>query len=98
MKKYKTKSGYPVTIYEWNGRGNYPVIGIIHKVDIDFPCQWTEKFEYRKNDESNFDLVEVNPYEDFNIDDKVYVWNNGATSWSSNGEKTTWVFCEKAEE
>lgn len=112
-KKYKNEYGHEVKIHE-----------VIEKQDVIFgmektkggrwiQCAWAIK---------NNSLVEVQPFEDFKIDEKVLVWDegdsekerryfagvdragdslkplvfiNGSDSWSSDGNTTSWDFCER---
>lgn len=76
-KKYKTKSGCEVRIYATDGDGDYPIHGAVKYKDNDY---WTlRKWSDKGNEswEKLNDLIEVSPYEDFKIDDKVLVWNEG---------------------
>lgn len=78
-KKYKTKSGLPVRILCVDAAINLPVIGLCNFGDgRDTVCYWKKEGNYYDDlGPSDFDLVEVTPYDDFKIDDKVLVSNDG---------------------
>jgi len=76
-KAYKYRSGQPakiVYIHDDDADTNFPVVS----VDI-IGCPHTHTAEGKFDDldnKSRYDLIEVQPYEDFNIDDEVIVWIN----------------------
>lgn len=91
-KAYKTKSGLKVKIYSLDNGG----IGSVHGAFLD-PCGdwvltcWTKSGTCLIS--SKQDLVEVSEYEDFKIDDRVYVWNKNSNlkfrrHFAGVGEKT----------
>lgn len=69
-KKYKTKSGLPVRILCIDRGGFSPVISILGKRQ--YIHAWSKE---GISCNPNLNLVEVSPYDDFKIDDKVLVWN-----------------------
>ncbi|MDD3644363.1 MAG: hypothetical protein PHR19_02425 [Bacteroidales bacterium] len=75
-KKYKTRLGLDVKIYEI-----YEEFNIIHGAAIDIDGKPVASLEWDLNGEtygggvSGNDLIEVSPYADFKIDDKVFVWD-----------------------
>lgn len=118
-KKYRTRSGCEVRIYATDAGGDYPIHGAVKYKGNNYwsPRKWKDSGSECQADSS--DLIEVSPYEDFKIDDKVLVWNagdedkykryfagvgnqgrplifqDGATSWSSNLITEHWDHCEK---
>ncbi|MFA5920073.1 MAG: hypothetical protein WC856_02130 [Methylococcaceae bacterium] len=72
-KKYRTHCGYEAEVYAIKGA---IVIGAIFDGNEWYPkCfnlngRYTDEPTYHR-----YDLIEVSPYEDFKIDDKVLVWN-----------------------
>jgi hypothetical protein len=78
-KKYKLRMDGEVELFEVNNEfsfGKYRVT----------PCsewnasRWSSKNGcYQVIGESLLDLIEISPYADFKIDDKVLVWNNPST-------------------
>lgn len=75
-KKYRTKSGLEVKIYSVDNGGMYSVHGAIKLDSVWRISNWLSN-GINSND-SEFSLVEVSPYEDFKIDDPVYVWYDNA--------------------
>lgn len=79
VKKYKTRDGFNVEILktDLNLEDGRSVVALIERIDGLVLCR-----EYFSNgdryidEEFKFDLVEVPPYDDFKIDDKVLVWGN----------------------
>jgi len=76
MKKYRTRNGYPAVIYTENGnQEKYPIIGEIKFEEGWTLASWTKNLHHRNDVEREYDLIEVNPYEDWPIDTKVLCWN-----------------------
>lgn len=75
-KKYKTRAGKDVVIYTTDAKGDYPVHGAILYDNHSDVTTWRLDgvFDVRRFP-SELDLVEVNPYNHINIDDKVIVWD-----------------------
>jgi hypothetical protein len=74
-KIYKTRSGLPVRVLCIDADGDYPVIAQINGKEIE---TYTSAGTWALDFENHFkDLIEVNPYDDFKIDDKVMVSVNG---------------------
>lgn len=69
-KKYKTKSGIPVRILAVNIGGDYPVVAVINEGAHQFTA---EGLFFSGGGSDRKDLVEVTPYDDLEIDDKVIV-------------------------
>jgi hypothetical protein len=76
-KTYKTRLGLDVIIYKiWEEQN------VIHGVAIDAygnpvcPLEWDLNGRVYTTSEVNNDLIEISPYEDFKIDDKVLVWDD----------------------
>jgi len=77
-KTYKTRSGSKViihAIYPYNEMQQ--VQGAIHYTNCTQMNSWSldGRFHEGTTDSSGLDLVEVSPYEDWKIDDKVIAWN-----------------------
>lgn len=70
-KKYRIRNGEDVEFISDAGRGTHPVVGYVgDQMDITY---WTKEGNYFLDETSQFDLVEVSPYEDWKIDDKIEV-------------------------
>lgn len=76
-KKYKTADGRRVRIYATDSGGKYPVHGAIFYDDRwDITTWTTDGLMNTLNAQSTSNLVECKPWEDYQVDDKVIVWNN----------------------
>lgn len=74
-KKYRTRDYRDVEIIAVRVGIEYGVIGIV-KGDKCYKT-WTHYGKTWCNDDKcNLDLIEVNPYADFKVDDKVIVWDD----------------------
>ncbi len=74
-KKYTSRLGLPVTIYEIYEN---EIHGVIYCSDSLVLTCWTkEGLMSRIGEEGCNDLIEVPPYANFKIDDKVLVWSKG---------------------
>ena len=75
-KKYKTRCGYPVRILCVDRKDDRPVLFLYTINDSEIACRAssTGKVDWTDTD---YDLVEVSPYEDFKKDDKVMVSEDG---------------------
>lgn len=80
-KKYRTRNGFDVEIFKIIPAAEiYPskhrVIGAIIQRNglYDMNC-WMLDGRFRGDGEFCYDLVEVSPYEDFKVDDKVVCWD-----------------------
>lgn len=62
--KLKTKSGYPVEIFKWNSRGDYPIKGVINQANEDTCSSWNLKGEWDANQSSSSNLVIVEEVEE----------------------------------
>jgi len=102
-KKYKTRIGLDVKIYEI-----YEEFNIIHGAAFDIDGKPVCTLEWDLNGETycsgglgGNDLIEVSPYADFKIDDKVLVWDEEYkkeykhkryfAGISKDGKPTTWL-------
>ena len=77
-KTYTTRSRIKVILYAvYPDQAVYPVHGALVYKDGEIQCQtWNLTGSYSEGSTSNsLDLVEVSPYKDWKIDDKVIVWN-----------------------
>jgi hypothetical protein len=61
--KLRTKSGYPVEIFKWDSRGNYPIKGVINQANEDTCSSWNLKGEWDDIQSSSFNLVIVEEVE-----------------------------------
>ena len=79
-KKYRTRSGIAIRRILCVDRGGsvYPVVAETEGGTILFSTE--HGYQGSAGDTSSYDLIEVSPYEDFKIDDKVMVSNN-ETFW-----------------
>jgi len=100
-KKYKTRLGLDVIIYKiWEEQQ------VIHGAAVNdygnpvCTLEWNLEGKVWKTEENGNDLIEVSPYADFKIDDKVLVWNNEEPNkkfkryfagFSGNGYPKVWV-------
>lgn len=104
-KKYKTRCGYRAVIYTTEGGGEYPVHGATYDGDkFDGLCTWRledGRFNLDDPDEEDYlSLVEINPYEDFVVDEPVLVRDCDEEEWKprhfsgvgKDGRAGTWVF------
>lgn len=77
-KKYGLRNGCEYVNYSCDNGGTYPIHGKYYE-----PCNkiWiaiehtNDLFNHENRFGSDRDLVEINPYADFKIDDKVLVWD-----------------------
>lgn len=77
-KQYKTRGGYPVQILCVDGpHEDYPVVAILDNAVLAF----TIDGHYSSGTPSARDLIEISPYEDFKIDDKVMVRDCVGDDW-----------------
>lgn len=77
-KKWKTKNGLKVEVYAYKEGQDHPYIGAyLSSRGIWVESCWTENLTYLEQRSCCYDLVEVSPYDDFKVDDKVLVSNNG---------------------
>lgn len=82
-KKYRTRDGRNVRILCVDRKEDYyKVVAFITNKHGDSECEQVVSYGikgnyYRDESETQYDLIEVSPYEDFKIDDKVLVSNTG---------------------
>ena len=75
-KTYKTADGQPMRILCTDANGVYPVISLCKSgVALMHRADGTQAFDER------FNLIEVSPYDDFKIDEKVMVRDFGSDRW-----------------
>ena len=99
-KKYRTRSGFSVEILKTDLLTElYPVIAIINKPNNQYVLQFTEYGIHINGRECEHDLIEVNPYEDFVVDEPVMVRDKPEDKWSCaffagisiiSGKPTVW--------
>ena len=76
-KKYQTRDGEPVEIIAVNGREPFPVIGYIGDAST-IVHMWRKSGSFLEDEEeSRCDLIEISPYADWEIDDKILVSDDG---------------------
>lgn len=98
-KKYKTASGKPVRILCTDRPGDYPVVALVLYSD-EYTSVESMSIEGKwcfSSEASPLDLVEVFPWEDFEVDEPVWVRNNEGQRWEKrhfarvvNGRPNTW--------
>lgn len=77
-KKYQTRDGKPVEFITDKGREPYVIMGYVG--DSVGVYSWGKEGKFWVTGEvSKDDLVEISPYADWEIDDRILVSNNGAT-------------------
>lgn len=121
-KRYKTRSGLEVEVLKVDLKAEQPVVAYVTIKDwCQSVYQFCENGSYFKESTVHaYDLIEVSPYDEFQIDDKVVVSNdgtnwrkrhfagvssdgramtfdNGVTSWISDGSKSLWNYCVRGE-
>ena len=62
--KLQTKGGYPVEIFKWDARGNYPIKGMIIQAKEDVGACWNLKGAWMINPSGNYSLVIVEEVEE----------------------------------
>jgi hypothetical protein len=74
-KKYKTRHGMTARVVCVDAKGNQPVIALVFDSHSskEFVIRTSIKGEFFDGDVHELDLIEVSPYDDFNIDDPVMV-------------------------
>lgn len=100
LKKYRTRSKLPVQILKIDLKSKFPVAAIIHESETrEFIGSFTEYGSFYTHEESEMDLVEVSPFEDFKIDEPVMVRDAPEEQWSrayfagvgrNSGSPTVW--------
>ena len=78
-KKYRTRSGLQVRVLATDLRmAVYPVLTIVEYEECDSVEGYTSEGMYcsTNGNDSDMDLIEVVPFEEFSIDDKVLVWED----------------------
>lgn len=81
-KKYRTRSGLPARIICTDRKAPWPVIALINygtqeEVELYTSDLTIYSLEDSTKQNHELDLVEVQPYEDFKLGDRVLVWNYG---------------------
>lgn len=80
-KKYKTRAGNPVRIYATDGNSWDPVHGAVKDREGWKIKSWKESGAFLYGEISDNDLMEVGPYDDLKIDDKVMVKDDSDAMW-----------------
>ena len=85
-KKYKTRDGRPVRIICTDRIVNnltHPVLALVKSLGgEECIAQYTESGSYSMNNaESSLDLIEVQPWDDFKVDDPVLVRDSEEDEW-----------------
>jgi hypothetical protein len=98
-KKYKTRLGVNVIIYKiWEEQNKIHGAAVDTKNNLICTLEWDLEGRVWQTTESGNDLMEISPYADFKIDDKVLVWDDGQiepykyhfAGISKNGNPLTW--------
>ena len=80
LKNKKLRGGLPFRIYATDCGGDYPIHGAVFKDGEWIVTEWLDNFRVYSNGLDHlWDIIDGNRYEDFKIDDKVIVWDDGAT-------------------
>lgn len=94
-KKYKTRCGYPVRILCVDRKDALPVLFLYTHNDSETACSASSTGKVDWND-TDYDLIEVSPYEDFKKGDKVMVRDYEDFTWNKRYfayEKAGKVYC-----
>jgi hypothetical protein len=100
-KKYNTRLGLDVIIYKiWEEQNAIHGAAVDRKGFQICALEWDLEGKVWGTTESGNDLIEVSPYADFKIDDKVLVWENSSicpvkrrghfAGVSEDGKPTIW--------
>lgn len=82
-KKYRTRCGYPVRVLCTDMKsGKYTVVALVYTMLGETPICFTEFGFEVYNQEGDYDLIEVSPWEDFKKDDKVMVRDGAWYTWA----------------
>ena len=73
-KKYKTRSGLPVRVLANDLNSRYPICAAVLEKETEYVYCFTKDGLSVENEKGPDDLIEVNPYEDFKVDDLCVVW------------------------
>ena len=81
-KQYRTRDGRSVRILciDRKSIGGDMVVGLVEKENYETLMTWNASGQQRSSYD-DLDLVEVSPYEEFKIDDKVLVKYNYEKNW-----------------
>ena len=96
-KKYKLRMGGDIKIYEILDGYVFGAYRIGGSKEFN-ASRWECNGNYLLDSESCLDLIEISPYADFKIDDKVLVWDEGQiepykyhfAGVGKNGKPLTW--------
>jgi len=96
-KKYNIRMGGDVVIFEVCEDKIFGKYRVNKGIEWS-SARWDSKGNYQIVGESCLDLIEINPYEDFKIDDKVLVWDDKNSikqrghfaGIDENGNPNTW--------
>lgn len=82
-KKYRTKSGLKVRILATDLKDDFPVVTAhIDSKGSEFIRRYNKNGKYYDdNIDHQLDLVEYNPAEDLNVDDRILVKAHGSPTW-----------------
>jgi hypothetical protein len=86
-KKYKTRHGMTARVVcvdaKGDAKGDQPVIALVldSPTSTEFVIRTSLKGEFYNGHEHELDLIEVSPYEDFEIDEPVMVRVDGNSQW-----------------
>jgi len=102
-KKYKTRLGLDVIIYKiWEEQNVIHGAALSGKLNPVCTLEWDLNGSVFTSSENDNDIIEISPYADFKIDDKVLVWENSSicpvkrrghfSGMDEDGRPTIWDF------
>lgn len=81
-KKYRTRSGLPARVLATDVKDSvYPIVALVGGDFEEVERYTADGFFYEHRQLHELDLVEVLPYDDFKVDDPVFVRNNDCDTW-----------------
>lgn len=72
-KKYRCRDGVPVTVLAVGLNAHGSVVAVRHNTNSDVVIMLSSDGRWADNYDNPMDLIELSPYDDFKIDDKVMV-------------------------
>ena len=79
-KKYRCRDGVPVTVLAVGLNAHGSVVAVRHNTNSDVVIMLSSDGRWADNYDNPMDLIEISPYDDFKVDDKVMVSPNGRVS------------------
>jgi hypothetical protein len=98
-KKYRARNGRPARVICVDAKGAQPVVALVYGGGSEFVINTSLKGEFFDGDLHELDLIEVSPYEDFEVDEPVMVRDHEDNRWlrkyfagvDGDGKPSTWV-------